>query len=226
MVLEFTRATFRETSRRYYLTAAISSAGIVAGCIGVGNERDSDGDGVSDDQDYAPNDPQVQAKSDLEDGDTLQANPDDESNGGSDSNANTDTETATATQTFEFPSHEGEHRITGGDDYWFIELSIPRPFVLKYTVRNLESDERDFDVFVFDESEFEDYQTRVSGGLALPDAINKASSENVKERASRTVQLSQGTYYFVVDNTDIGDAGDFGGEDPRVVKVTLTTQAA
>lgn len=58
------------TQRRHYLVAV--AAGGLAGCSGVllGDEtRDSDGDGVVDEQDYAPRDADVQSKDDPTSGD-------------------------------------------------------------------------------------------------------------------------------------------------------------
>lgn len=55
--------------RRRFLAAATGSALLsLAGCasLGGGDVKDSDGDGVIDSQDYAPKDPDVQAKSDIE----------------------------------------------------------------------------------------------------------------------------------------------------------------
>lgn len=53
--------------RRAYLGAACSTLTVLAGCTGGGNGEsvDSDGDGVPDSEDYAPQDPSVQEKSDL-----------------------------------------------------------------------------------------------------------------------------------------------------------------
>lgn len=53
--------------RRAYLKAFGGTLPFLAGCIGGDGSdiKDSDGDGVIDSQDYAPNDPDVQEKSDL-----------------------------------------------------------------------------------------------------------------------------------------------------------------
>jgi hypothetical protein len=56
--------------RREFLTITVSGAAValLTGCLGsvTGNQvKDSDGDGMVDDQDYAPKDPNVQSKSDV-----------------------------------------------------------------------------------------------------------------------------------------------------------------
>lgn len=51
-----------KTTRRGFLAGAAAVAG--AGCLG-GGEQDTDGDGVPDQYDYAPKDPEVQSKSDI-----------------------------------------------------------------------------------------------------------------------------------------------------------------
>lgn len=51
--------------RRAYL--GVIGVAATAGCIGVlGSEQDSDGDGVPDQHDYAPRDPNVQSESDVQ----------------------------------------------------------------------------------------------------------------------------------------------------------------
>ena len=59
------RRTFIETS------AIVSATTLLSGCIGSlgGNQvQDSDGDGMIDSEDYAPNDPEVQEKADISGG--------------------------------------------------------------------------------------------------------------------------------------------------------------
>lgn len=198
-------------NRRQVIVSA--TAVTLAGCItGEDSEvSDSDGDGVVDSEDYAPQDPEVQEKEDMADG-SNGASPSDGSSG--------DNEEA------DFPSHSGTHSISGGEDFWSMELDIPVKFEIDYTVTNQKEPKYDFDVFVFDKGEYQDYKSRVGGGATNPNAINKASVENVKEEGERTATLSAGVYYFVVDNTDIGDAGDWGAEDTRKVRVELSTQEA
>lgn len=52
-------------TRRRWLSAVAGSAPLLAGCTSDSGGNDADGDGVVDAEDYAPNDPDVQAKSDL-----------------------------------------------------------------------------------------------------------------------------------------------------------------
>lgn len=200
--------------RRQFLGAG--SAVVFTGCTASreSETKDSDEDGMIDSKDYAPQDPAVQEKEDVNKG----------SDGGSDTGDNGGAGSGGADT--EFPSHNGVHSISGGEDFWSMELDIPVEFVIEYTVTNQKESDYDFDVFVFDKGEFEDYRSKVGGGSTNPNAINKASVENVKERGERTATLSAGVYYFVVDNTDIGDAGDWGSEETRKVRVELATRAA
>jgi hypothetical protein len=57
-----------ESSRRRFLTAATGAVAGLSGCSGGDSDdiEDSDGDGVIDSEDYAPSDPSVQEKSDLQ----------------------------------------------------------------------------------------------------------------------------------------------------------------
>jgi len=68
----------REKSRRAIL---VGSCVAIAGCTSEGDDdiQDSDGDGVIDSEDYAPNDPDVQEKSDLQSNtDTITPSPTDQ----------------------------------------------------------------------------------------------------------------------------------------------------
>lgn len=187
---------------------------LLAGCTSSreSGASDSDDDGMIDSKDYAPQDPEVQEKEDV--------------SGGSDDGSDSGDNGGENEPTGDLPSHSGSHTISGGKDYWSMELDIPTKFVLEYTVTNQKEPKYDFDAFVFNEGEYKDYKSKVGGGMTNPNAINKASVENVKESGERTVTLSAGVYYFVVDNTDIGAAGDWGAEDTRKVKVELFTRTA
>jgi hypothetical protein len=96
-------------NRRRFLELVGPSAAIIgAGCSGSGDQneiQDTDGDGVIDSEDYAPQDPEVQEKSDLQKPSTqtptLTPTP-------------TPTPTATSTPT---PSPETD-QLTVDDDYW------------------------------------------------------------------------------------------------------------
>lgn len=124
----------------------------------------------------------------------------------------------------DFPSYSGTVTISGDDDFWSFALDMANKFNLSYTVTNTKSDDFDFDVFVFSQQEYNNYVGTVQGNDSSPDAIDSASSEGIRESASKNVELEAGTYYFVVDNTDIGDAGDIGSEETREVQVELQTR--
>jgi len=123
----------------------------------------------------------------------------------------------------DYPSYSGTVTISGDDDFWSFELDMSDNFTLSYTVTNNKSDSLDFDVFVFNQEEYDNYIETVQGNSSSPDAIDSASSEGVRTSASKTVDLDAGTYYFVVDNTDIGDAGDWGSEETREVQIEFQT---
>lgn len=239
----------------------VVAAGIVAlstGCLGL-DSSDADGDGVIDMEDYAPNDPDVQQKDDVDDGTPTLAERDQTASGTpsdeptptpTDSPTATDSPTPTATDSptatasptdsptptasptatpgsgSGFPSHDGTHAISGRDDYWAMKLESAVDFVLEYTVTNRRTGRYDFDVFVFDSQGFEDYKAKVGGAFTDPTPIGRASVENVKTSGSRTARLPGGTYHFVVDNTDVGGAGDWGAEATRRVHVALSTRRA
>lgn len=79
---------------------------------------------------------------------------------------------------------------------------------------------------MFTRSEYDDYVAKINGEARNPNAIDEASVEGVRREGGRTVTLVGGTYHFVVDNTDIGDAGDWGSEATREVTVDLETKGA
>ena len=82
--------------RKLIITA--SSLGLLSGCADSSDNdiQDSDGDGVIDSEDYAPNDPAVQQKSDLTDTDTITRSP---TRTASPTPTDTPTPTATASPT-------------------------------------------------------------------------------------------------------------------------------
>lgn len=215
--------------RRQFIWAGIGIP--LAGCTGSEETgpKDSDGDGMIDSRDYAPQDSEVQEKEDLNKNSNEGANTGEKDGETSTEMKTTSTiesstaESPTTEPETEFPSHSGTHSISGGEDFWSLELDIPVDFEIQYTVTNRKSKKYDFDVFVFSSAEYDDYKAKAGGGRTNPDAINKASVENVKEAGKRTAVLSAGVYYFVVDNTDIGNAGDWGTEATRKVYVELFT---
>ena len=90
--------------RRLLRASTTAGAVFIAGCTGSSEDediQDSDGDGVIDSEDYAPNDPTVQVKSDLEgastgvnqtDTDTEGVGPDTEGSDSESEDSDTDTE--------------------------------------------------------------------------------------------------------------------------------------
>jgi hypothetical protein len=129
-------------------------------------------------------------------------------------------------ESVDYPSHTGTHEITATDNYWAWDISVDRAFVLEYTVRNLLDNSRDFDVLLYNPDTFDTYEAIVTGqeeGIR-PDYLT-GSRPGTTAEATVTVSLSAGTYYLVIDNTDLSDAGDFGTEETRRVYVEVTTRA-
>lgn len=232
-------------NRRTFLVSTSSlSVPLIAGCLGGGEGegvKDSDGDGMVDSEDYAPNDASVKEKSDVRSSEGNQpAEPEEieqettdptpeetttETTTEETTTTETTTEETTTTETTDYPSHRGTYRITGDQDFWAWEFSVSERFDLAYAVRNERPSKYDFDALLFAPDEFRDYRAKVSGDDAHPDSIDTASLEEVSTQGSRRVTLDAGTYYFVIDNTDISDAGDIGEEATRRVSVAIETRA-
>lgn len=227
---------------------ALGGAVSLAGCTSTdddGDTQDSDGDGVPDQHDYAPDDPDVQSKSDLTGGSSGSDGGSGNDAAGSDSSGEESNDSSTETATTEsdessggegsgasgddisYPSHSGSHTITATDNYWAWEVSIPQRFVLEYTVTNLRDENYDFDVLLYDESRFREYRaiaTEREDGIR-PQYID-GSAPGVEAGASGAIELPSGTYYLVLDNTDLSDAGDWGTEDTRRVRLDVSTRPA
>lgn len=229
----------QRTRRAVLLTTGATLA--LAGCTeesesdgGGGGESqqttDSDGDGVPDRSDYAPRDPDVQSENDVE-----QASDGSPSDGGStDSDSSADaTDSGSGgdggsgvPEDFTYPSHSGQHTISARDNYWAWEFSVPERFVLSYTVQNARDENYDFDVLLYDPASFREYRaiaTEREEGIR-PQYL-EGSAPGVESGARATVELPAGTYYLVVDNTDLSDAGDWGTEDTRSVYLRAETRA-
>lgn len=122
-----------------------------------------------------------------------------------------------------YPTFSGTETISGDSDFWAFEFEMKDEFILSYTIANQKASEFDFDVFVFRPDEFAEYEAKIAGKSGSPNSIYKASEEGVQDTAEKSVKLNGGTYYLVVDNTDIGDAGDWGAEETRSVRIEIET---
>lgn len=142
----------------------------------------------------------------------------------------TDSRTSTATTTSESGDTTlqtiNETTNVRGASFVSFPVSHSEPFVLDWTVRNERSPEYDFDVFLFTASEFQKYEDEVDGEWVDSSAIHRGSEQGITGRASESVRLDGGRYVLVVDNTDIGDAGDFGTESRRRVSMSIETTTA
>lgn len=211
----------------------------LTGCTGEtddGRVQDSDGDGMIDSEDYAPRDPDVQERSDVENGgggaegagtNGGGAGGTDGGDGGSTNGADgAGGDGSAGGSGVSYPSHSGTHTITAADNYWAWEFSVSDDFALEYAVTNLKDENFDFDVLLYDTADFEQYRrlaNEVEDGVR-PQYL-EGSAPGIASDARQAVQFQPGTYYLVVDNTDLSDAGDFGTEAPRRVRVDAVTRA-
>lgn len=219
-----------QATRRRLLTGL--SVGLIltlAGCSSDGGEssgndvQDSDGDGVVDGQDYAPRDSAVQSESDIQSGSSSTSAPG-EDDGASDSA--TDSSSQTASQVM-YPSQSGTYTITARDNFVAWEFSVSTEFILQYRAINQRDENYDFDVLLYRPSGFEEYRAianEVKEGIR-PEYLS-GSAPGIRSGVEVTdAELSAGTYYLVIDNTDLSDAGDFGTEETRRVRLEATTQS-
>ena len=104
--------------RRDYLRITGGGIALLAGCVGEDESeiKDSDGDGVIDSEDYAPQDPDVQEKSDLENVDKL--TPTSSSNSKPTTKTPTTTELTTTIETTTTTSNSGANVIQVNEEYW------------------------------------------------------------------------------------------------------------
>jgi len=140
----------------------------------------------------------------------------------------TATATATATGTPDYRSESTETlTISSEDNYAAMRVGFEENFILEWAVENQLSSDLDFDVFLVTEAEFSIYQEIVQGDDREFEYIGQGTVQGVRESASRTVTLDGGqNYILVIDNTDIGDAGDVGTESTRQVQVAVRTRRA
>lgn len=223
------------TRRRRFLGGLATIAAVTAGCVVEddtdGTEiQDSDGDGVIDSEDYAPNDPAVQRKSDVN---ATQSSPPQQptetaTETATETSTQTPTETPTTTppENVSYPSHTGTHTITARDNFWAWEFSVPVEFVLDYEAINTRDETYDFDILLYTPEKFEEYRAIAAG---VEDGIRpqylEGSAPGVESGVRGTARLPAGTYYLVIDNTDLSDAGDWGAEDVRQVRLDANTRS-
>lgn len=89
-------------NRRNFVYASSTTFTLLAGCSGLSDEndiRDSDGDGVIDSEDYAPQDSEVQEKSDIAGNGTITRTPDEQDATETQTSASTPTPTPEPTAT-------------------------------------------------------------------------------------------------------------------------------
>ncbi|WP_436909936.1 hypothetical protein [Halosimplex marinum] len=236
--------------RRHFLTAG---AVLVSGCSGLTGDdsndvQDSDGDGVIDSEDYAPNDPDVQEKSDLQGGGSTPTatpspspTPTEEQDVGDaldDVEFPTDSptpeddsepviETVDVDDLTDFPehfSHSDTHTVPG-PGYYQIPVEFDSEFSMNWTVTNQKSGDYDFDVFLMAEDEYQDYLDYIDDEDShRPQYYTDGTVQGIEASASRSLTLSAGKYRLVVDNTDYGDAGDWGEEEDRRVKIEISAE--
>lgn len=112
--------------------------------------------------------------------------------------------------------------ISSDDDFVRLRMQPEQEAIITWSVENELSSDLDFDVFLLSEPEYSIYQQNVNGDNREFRYIQDGTIQGIRESAEATVRLDPGTYYLVVDNTDIGDAGDFGEESTR--RVTLSVE--
>ena len=120
------------------------------------------------------------------------------------------------------------YTISGDDDYRYITANFEDDFILQWSAENQLSRDLDFDVFLVTESEFRVYQDIVDNGDDRQfEYLTEGTAQGIRDSASRTITLSGGqTYVLIIDNTDLGDAGDVGQESTRQVQVSVQTRRA
>jgi len=223
----------RHLLKRFGLS--LSVVGVSAGCLGQGDDvQDSDGDGVIDSEDYAPNDPNVQEKADVASSSTATATDTPTTTPTAtdtptprDTPTATDRPTATPTETPDFRTRHNTTEIVPGPGYYQVSFGFPGTFIVNWSVKNERSSEYDFDVFLMSEAEFQVYLEYINDESDhRPQVYSDGSAQGVTREAARTATLDSGDYHLVVDNTDLGDAGDIGSEAAREVQIQIETRRA
>ena len=183
--------------RRFIAAIGVSS---LAGCTELtgsddsNDVQDSDEDGVIDSEDYAPNDPDVQEKENLQS--TPTATP-------TDSPTPTDTPRDVQDLNIETPTIEDTAEPVTFDDvvavpgpgYYQLQFEFDQQFVLNWRVTNQRSSDYDFDVWVMSEDEYQVYIDYVNDESShRPQVYNDGSAQGITDEATRTATLDPGTY--------------------------------
>lgn len=192
-------------TRRGVLTLTGGALAGLAGCI----EGESDDSGSNDVSDSSSDD------DDSDSGSVDESEP-----------IETPAETPTEADTVEYNQSFTETANVPGGSYIGTSVGFENEFTLEWRVVNELDSSADFDVFLFSESEFQIYDAMIEGESRRPKYYTEGSVQGIEESASRTITLSGGNYALVVDNSDYGDAGDFGTEDTRRVTLTAETREA
>jgi len=206
--------------RKFIATSTLLLAGCSEQSGSDSDVQDSDGDGVIDTEDYAPNDADVQEKSDMSDSGESSTQTDTPT----DTPPDTPTDTPTATETPAGFSYD-KTEFVPGPGYYSVSFGRDSQFIINWTVTNQRSSEYDFDVVLMSESEFQTYVDYVNDESShRPEYYADGSRMGVTDEATRTATLAAGDYRLVVDNSDYGDAGDVGDEASRKVRIQLSGQ--
>ena len=183
--------------RRAILT--VGGSLLVSACVGSGGDdsngvQDSDDDGVIDSEDYAPNDPEVQERSDLQG--TSEATTAIKT-----TSTTTGTTRTTRQPTTQAETIANETLRVHEDEYQRYTWSLTRSATLSYefTVREGPS----LDVILTSESEFENYKS----GDRFQINSEGSSMDSVGDRKQVTLDpRSNGGWVLIVDNSDAGAA--------------------
>jgi len=220
--------------RRSFVAVGVTFLGGCSGMSGSGTPteevQDSDGDGVVDSEDYAPNDPDVQSESDLS---TQTASPAPTSTETA-SPTPTPTETASPTPTptpVEITAAVGsefEDSVTVPSfGYYRVFFPMPVEFTLSYEVENLKDSRHSVDVLFRDREEFDAYDSYVKNhGVEEPEIYEGESTFEVTDSQFHITGLPAGEYAFVVDNTNYYSTGEAGNSAEREARISLQTQRA
>ena len=213
--------------RRHFLTVG---AVLVSGCSGLAGDnsddiQDSDGDGVIDSEDYAPNDPDVQEKSDLQGRSTATQSPTPTPQPTPTATpwpiaTRTETPTPTEAPTIEFKDSDDDGTADIFDDYPN-DQDYDTEHASDTGSEHVVSDEYIWWEWTQEEEVTLSWEVSVNSGSAV-DAITMDESEFSKfengeefsyytygtdlrtKGSEKTITLSPGSYRFVLSNLNVG----------------------